>query len=165
MGMEGVAKTMVNGFTKDYFAEAAKATLKQDLGAGKKISYDAVVDAIEKMGLEDGEEAGLYLLIPVSMKADLRKDPDFKAIQLGKDSIVISGQIGWVCGVPVAVSKACPAKKAYIGFSDAITLFTKKDVYVEQDRDIETRTNTVVSGVVNVMALTDATKIVEIVEE
>lgn len=160
--VEGCSKVMVNDFISSFFTEAAKATLKTSIASGSTLTYDTVVDAVAKMDLELDDEQGLYLIIPTAMKADIRKDPDFKAVQLGKDSLVISGQIGWVNGIPVAVSKACPTKKAYVGFPEAITLFVKKDTYVEQDRDIETRTNTIVSGKVNVCALTDESKIVEI---
>lgn len=163
-GLEGASKVMANQFKKDYFTEAAKASLKLTLTAGKTISYEAVVDAIAKMNLEDGEETGLYLIINPAQKAEVRKDPDFKAVQLGTDSIVISGQIGWISGIPVAVSKACPAKKAYVGFPEAITLFTKKAAYSEGERVAKTRTNSVVNGMVNVMALTDDSKIVEITQ-
>lgn len=160
VGINGGTTLMVNDMNTKYFAELAKATLSQTYAKGSKISYDIVVDAIQKMNLED--ESGLFLVIGTDLKADIRKDVDFKAKELGK--IIADGAIGTISGVPVIVSKLVPAKSAYLATKDAVTCFTKKDATVEQDRNIETRTNTIVMGKVNIVALTDATKVVKISE-
>lgn len=160
MGMKGASTLMVNDMNTKYFAELAKATLSQTYAKNGKISYETVVDAIQKMNLEN--EAGLFLVIGTDLKADIRKDDDFKGAELGK--IIFDGQIGTISGVPVIVSKLVPAKKAYLATKEAVTLYTKKDSEVEQARDAETRTNTVVMRKVNLVALTDATKVVAIFE-
>jgi len=160
MGVKGASTTMVNDMNTKYFAELAKATLKQTYTKGGAISYETVVDAIQKMNLEN--ETGLFLVIGTDLKADIRKDADFKGAELGK--IIFDGQIGTISGVPVIVSKLVPAKKAYLATKEAVTLYTKKDSEVEQERDGETRTNTVIMRKVNLVALTDATKVVEISE-
>jgi hypothetical protein len=46
--------------------------------------------------------------------------------------------------------------------NEAVKLFMKKDVAVEQDRNIETRTNTVVLGTAYLVALENADKICKI---
>lgn len=160
MGMKGASTLMTNDMNVKYFAEVAKATLKQTYVKGGKISYDTVVDAIQKMNLED--ETGLFLVIGTGLKADLRHDADFKSAELGK--ILFDGQIGTISGVPVIVSKLVTAKKAYLATKEAVTLYTKKDSEVEQERDGEARKNTVIMRKVNLVALTDATKVVEISE-
>lgn len=160
MGMEGAATLMVNDLNEKFFAELAKATLNQTFTNGQNISYDVVVDAIEKMNIED--ESGLFLIIGNDQKAAIRKDEDFKACQLGE--IIHTGQIGDIAGVPVICSKLCPAKTGYLATKEAVTLFTKKDSEVEQERDGETRKNTVIMRKVNVVALTDSTKVVKITE-
>lgn len=159
MGFEGASTVMVNDMNTKFFAELAKATLEQ--GYETAISYDTVVDAISKMELED--ESGLFLVIGTDLKADIRKDEDFKAAQLGQ--ILFSGQIGTISGVPVVVSKLVPEGHAYLAHKDAVTLFTKKDSEVEQERDAEKRKNTVIMRKVNLVALTDATKVVAIMPE
>ena len=158
--MEGASQTMVNDMNDKFFAELAKATLVQEYANGSKISYDTVVDAIQKMNLED--ESGLFLIIGTDLKADIRKNADFKSKELGQ--IIADGAIGTISGVPVIVSKLVPAGDAYLSTKEAVTLFTKKESTIEQDRNIETRTNTVVMGKVNLVALTDATKVVKITE-
>ena len=49
--------------------------------------------------------------------------------------------------------------EAYIMTAEAVKLFIKKDVEVEQDRDADTRTNSTYLRTAYVVALTDATKI------
>ena len=156
MGMNGAATLMVNDMNEKYFAELKKATLNHKYT--DKFSYDAVVDAIQLMNLED--EAGLFLIIGNDLKAEVRKDPDFKAARQGE--ILFNGQIGNICGVPVLVSKLVPANTAYLATKEAVTLYTKKDSEVEQERDGEIRQNTVIMRKVNLVALTDATKVVKI---
>lgn len=157
-GLEGAAQVMVNDMTADFFTEIAKATLSQTYTSGQ-FSYDVVVDAISKMNIED--ESGLFLLVGNDLKAQIRKDADFKAKELGK--VIADGAIGTLCGVPVIHSKAVPADTAYLATREAVTLFTKKDNEVEQERDGEERKNTVIMRKVNLVALTDATKVVKIV--
>lgn len=156
-GLEGAAQVMVNDMTADFFTEIAKATLSQTYTSGQ-FSYDVVVDAISKMNIED--ESGLFLLVGNDLKAQIRKDADFKAKELGK--VIADGAIGTLCGVPVIHSKAVPADTAYLATREAVTLFTKKDNEVEQERDGEERKNTVIMRKVNLVALTDATKVVKI---
>ena len=157
MGMNGAATLMVNDMNEKYFAELAKATLTHQITGGA-FTYDAVVDAIQLMNLED--ESGLFLIIGNDLKAEVRKDADFKAARQGE--ILFNGQIGSICGVPVLVSKLVPEDTAYLATKEAVTLFTKKDSEVEQERDGEIRQNTVIMRKVNVVALTDATKVVKI---
>lgn len=149
MGIKGATQVMTNKMTADFYAEAAKATLEQ---AGA-ISYDTIVDAIAKLNLED--ESGLFVVITPEQKGILRKDDDFVAARMGE--VVYNGQIGTVAGIPVVVSKAAP--NAYVMSRDAIKLFMKKDVSSEQERDADTRTNSIYLRSAYIMALVDATKI------
>ena len=155
-GLKGAAIEMINDLNNDYFVEIAKtSTLHSYTGT---LKYDDVVDAIAKMNLED--ETGLFLLINPALKAEIRKDPDFKASRLGE--ILYSGQIGDICGIPVAVSKKVPANTAFLATKEAVTCFVKKGVEVEQDRIKNKRINSVIPRKVGLVALTDATKAVKI---
>lgn len=71
-----------------------------------------------------------------------------------------TNSLGSVAGVKIYVSKLVPAKKAYLATKEAVTIFTKKGFGVETDRDIEARCVTMVANTVNVVALTDAKKLV-----
>lgn len=155
-GAKGASIEMINDMNNDFFKViATTSTLHSYTGP---LSYDHVVDAIEKMNICE-DETGLFLLIGNDSKAEIRKDPDFKRAQLG--SILHTGQIGDVCGVPVIVSKKVPAKTQYLGTKEAVTLFTKKRSEVELDRDKKKRINYIIPRKVGVVALTDATKMVK----
>ena len=156
VGVKGSATEMVNDLNNDFFTEIAKtSTVHEVTGV---LSYDAIVDAIEKMNIED--ESGLFLIIGNDLKAQIRKDADFKASRLGE--MLYNGQIGDICGVPVAVSKKVPAKTAFLATKEAVKCFVKKAGEVEQERDGETRRNTVITRKVGLVALVDSTKAVKI---
>ena len=156
VGAKGMSTEMKNDMNNDYFVEIDKTTtLHEHTGS---FSYDVVVDAIEKMNLED--ETGLFLLIGNDSKAEIRKDDDFKASKMGE--ILYTGQIGDISGVPVIVSKKVPEGTKYLATKEAVTLFTKKDVETESDRDKEHRINTEIARRVCLVALTDSTKAVKI---
>lgn len=154
----GGSQLMVNDMNTKFFAELAKATLSQTYAKTGAISYDTIVDAIAKLNIED--ESGLFTVIGTDLKADIRKDADFKAARMGE--ILFNGQIGDISGIPIVVSKLVPATAAYLASTDAVTLFTKKDSEVEQERDGEARKNTIIMRKVNLVALTDSTKVVKI---
>ena len=131
------------------------------MAAGKHINYDIVVDAISAMNTEN--EANLFLLIPNSWKGYLRKDSDFKAVNSGE--IILNGHIGSCSGLPVIATKALDAKEeAFVLSREAVTLFLKKNVEVEQDRNKDTRQNSVYLREYFVAALTDASQAMRIVE-
>ena len=151
VGLDGIAKTMVNDFTAKAIAEYEKATLTL---AGDGWTFDTVVDAIAKMNLED--ETGLFLLISPADQANFRKalKDDLKYVE----GFVRTGYIGSVCGVPVIVSKAVAKGTGYLATKDAITLFIKKDTEIEQERDANHRENRVFVRKVALVALTDGIK-------
>lgn len=154
-GLDGIAKKMVNDFTSKAIAEYEKATLQAPAAAW---SFDAVVDAIAKMNLED--ESGLFLLISPADKAAFRKA--LKDDLSYSEAYVRTGYIGTVAGVPVIVSKAVAQGTGYLATKDAVTLFVKKGSEIEQERDANIRNNAVYARKVAVVALTDATKVVKI---
>jgi len=159
-GLAGASTVMVNDMNTKFFAELAKATLEQEYASGGAISYDTVVDGISLMELED--ESNLFIVIGTDLKADIRKDVDFKSSLLGE--MLYTGQIGTISGIPVVVSKLVPTGAAYIASKEAVTLFTKVDSEVEQERNADLRKNDVYMRKVNLVALTDATKVVKIIE-
>ncbi|MBR4419244.1 MAG: hypothetical protein IKT32_00020 [Clostridia bacterium] len=154
MGVKGATQVMTNKMTADFMGELGKATLSVAGG----LSYDTIVDAIAKLNLED--ESGLFILTNPEGKAALRKDPDYVAARMGE--VVYNGQVGTIAGIPVIVSKA--VTETTIAHKDAVKLFMKKDVEVEQKRDAETRTNTVILRAVYLVALEDATKVCKITD-
>ena len=154
-GLQHSADNMINKFTANTIAEFEKATMEVKPAAW---SFDAVVDAIAEMNLEN--EAGLFLLISPADKAAFRKA--LKDDLSYSEAYVRTGYIGNVAGVPVIVSKAVPAGKGYLATNEAVTLFIKKDTETEYERDADKRNNMYWVRKVAVVALTDATKVVKI---
>lgn len=153
LSLKGANEILTNEMTKDFYAECAKAS-KFIEGA---ISYNTIVDAIAEVGLEN--ETNLFIVIPNAAKADLRKDEDYKNARMGE--VIYSGQVGTIAGIPVIATNAI-VDDAYVMTNEAVKLFMKKDVEVEQDRDVETKTNTVVLSTYYICALADDTKICRI---
>ena len=152
--LKGANQVMVNKLNSDFYVEAKKATITSNYEG--ELSYDAIVDGIAKLNVED--ESKLVVLIPVSAKAELRKDPDYKAARMGE--VIYNGQVGTVAGLPVIASKL--VTESYVLSPEAIKLFIKKDIEVEQERDGEKRQNTVIERTYYVVALEDATKIAKL---
>lgn len=157
--VKGANQVMINKMTSDFLTECAKATLKQTFTKGSAIGYDTIVDAISKLNLED--ESEVFIVIPNAWKASLRKDTDYKSARMGE--VIYNGQVGTICGIPVIASKALTTK-AYVMTKEAVKLFMKKDVEVEQDRNKDKRINSVYLRTAYICALVDATKICEISE-
>ena len=157
-GLYGLATRMTNDLTNKIVAELDKATLTYDASA-TGLTFNAIVDAIAKFPHEDAED-GLFLLINRADLAGLRKNlkDELKYVE----AFARTGYIGSVCGVPVYVSDAVPAKKAFLATKEAVTIFTKKGSETEQERDANVRKNTVYARKVMLVALTDATRVVEI---
>lgn len=151
----GASELMANHIREQYFAELAKVSKAQTIDA---FNYDAVVDALASIGRE--VESDMFLVMGLDAKAAIRKDVDYKASKQGE--ILYTGQFGDICGVPCICSKLVPANTVYITAKDQIKHFVKKDGSVEQDRDIETKDNTVVYERHGLMALVDETKSIKL---
>lgn len=153
-GLKGATQVMTNKMTADFIAECGKATLAHTATA---FGYEAIVDGIAKLNIED--ESKLFVVIPTAWKAELRKDDDYKAARMGE--VVYNGQVGTVCGIPVIATNAL-TDAAYVMSAEAVKLFIKKDVEVEQDRDADKRLNSIYLRAAYLVALVDATKICKI---
>lgn len=155
--LKGATQVMANKMTADFLTEATKATKIVTFPHSGVISYDSIVDAISELNLED--ESKIFIIIPNTWKAALRKDDVYVAARQGE--VVYNGQVGTVAGIPVIASKALTTE-AYVMTAEAIKLFVKKDVEVEQDRNKDTRTNSVYVRNCYVAALVDNSKICKV---
>ena len=154
----GAATLMTNEIKTEYFAELAKIGNTFEYDA---FNYDAFVDALAQIGKE--VESDMFIVMGVDGRAAIRKDDDYKASRQGE--ILYTGQFGTISGLPCLFSKLVPAGTAYITAKDQVKFFVKKDGSVEQDRDIETKDNTVVYDRHGVMALVDETKSIKLTKK
>lgn len=152
--LKGASQVMVNKMTADFVAELAKANLTSTF---TNFGYEAIVDGISGLNIEN--ESEVFVIIPNEWKADIRKDEDYKSARMGE--VIYNGQVGTVAGIPVIATKAL-TDAAYVMTKEAVKLFMKKDVEVEQDRDADIRQNSVYLRTAYVCALVDGTKIVKL---
>ena len=154
----GASVVMANEIRDEYFAELAKISKTHEYTT---FNYDAVVDALAEIGKE--VETDMFIIMGTDLRAAIRKDADYKASRQGE--ILYSGQFGTISGVPCLFSKLCGEGEAFITAKDQVKFFVKKDGSVEQDRDIETKDNTVVYERHGVMALVDETKSIKLAKK
>lgn len=145
--VQALSESMVNDWTAKAVAEMDKSLNLCPITAW---GFDGFVDAIAKFPEDEGE---LFCLVNPAQQAALRKNlkDDLKYVE----AYVRQGYIGSVCSVPIYVSKAVPAGRAFIGKKDAVTAFIKKGVNVEQDRNIDSKLNNIVAARYTVIALTN----------
>ena len=153
---KGAAEVMANHVRAKYFGELAKISKVHNASA---FTYDEFVDALAAIGRE--VETDTFIVMGLDGRAAIRKDADYKASRQGE--ILYTGQFGTIAGVPCLFSKLVPEKTAYITAKDQVKNFIKKSGTVEQDRDIETKDNTVVYDRHGIMALVDETKSIKFV--
>ena len=151
----GAAEVMANDIKSQYFAELAKISNTKEYTA---LTYDAIVDALLSIGRE--VENDQFIVMGLDGKAAIRHDNDYKTSRQGE--ILYTGQFGTIAGIPCLFSKLITNGDVYVTTKDAVKFFVKKDGSVEQDRDIETKENTVVYERHGVMALVDDTKSVKL---
>lgn len=153
--IQHLAEQLTNDLTTKVVAELGKASNVQ---TGVTFTFGDIVDAIASMPGENND--GLFMLINKADAATLRKNlkDDLKYVE----AFVRTGYIGSVCGVPVITTNAVTAGTAYIASKEAVTIFTKKGVEIEQERDANTRKNTIFGRAVRVIALTNDDKVVKL---
>ncbi len=155
IALSGIADVMANQVRGEYFGELKK-TSNRHAYSGNALSYGDVVDALASLGRE--VEDGLFIIMSAACRAAIRRDSDFIAAHSGE--IVYTGQFGTLCGVPVLFSALVPDGMAIITDRIAVKFFVKREASLEQDRDIETKINTVVYERCGLIALVDDTSTV-----
>lgn len=162
VGMQRMGSGMFNFINADFISELNRATLQVEAEA---LNFDAFVDALAKLNVEttdnDPQDITAFAFINPSDMADVRKNlkDDLKYVE----AFSRQGYVGTVAGVSLFVNKGISAGDVVVATKEAVTLFYKKGVEVEQSRVINTRQNEVVSREYYIVALTDATKAVKIV--
>ena len=155
-GLAKLSADMVNNVNGKFIAELGKATLTATYPSAG-IDFNSIVDALALVGEDD---TNYNLLINPAQRASLRKNLK-DTLQYVEDFARV-GYIGSVSGVNVYTSDSVPADTAFLFNVEAVTVFTKKDIEVEIERDANTRKNTFYSRLVNLVALTDSGKVVKL---
>lgn len=162
VGVRHMSTDMFNSSQKLMMREFSKATLAV---ATATFNFDAFVDAVALLDLPEDEAARnaieVFGFVNPKQTAGLRKvlKDDLKYVE----SFVRTGYIGTVAGVNLYTKKDAPANYIVIGTRKAVTYYVKTGTEVEQDRESNTRLNTIYSRKYFLPALTDETQVVRIV--
>ena len=156
VGTRHMGTDMYNHVNAKIFAEFQKATLSVSATAP---NFDAFVDAMAKLNVENEPDTFAFVC-PADM-AKIRKalKDDLKYVsEFSKNGYV--GTVG--CGTNLYLKKDANPGEIIVATKDAVTLFNKKGVEIEQERDANVRKNSIWSRKYYLAALTDATKVVKI---
>ena len=164
VGMKHAGTDMFNTVNDDIYEEFNKTGL---VVPATSFNFDAFVDAASALNLEDLESTTVFAFVCPKDKGKVRKalKDDLKYVE----AFAKNGYIGTVAGINLYTKKDATEGTIIVATKDAVTIFNKKGVEVEQSTggnrsadDANTRKNTVFSRKYYVVALTDESKAVKI---
>jgi hypothetical protein len=160
VGMKHAGTDLFNTANADIYAEYAKATLETNPTA---FDFAAFVDASAKLGLENIEDVSLFGFVNPADMAAIRKalKDDLKYVE----AFAKNGYVGTVAGINLYGKADATEGTIVVATKDAVTLFVKTGVETEQERDGNTRQNSIFNRKYYLAALTDATKAVKMVKK
>ena len=180
LGMSIAAKV-----DNDCYDALVKASLKYD-GTAAVISYNGVVNALDKYEDENDEPVDKIIFVHPKQVTQLRKDPLFLDINKYPitNGVIMSGMIGSIAGCKVVKSKKIklntagtgyenpivvvdlkdpnedPAADKYGASAPALTIYLKRDVMLETDRDILKKTTVASADEHYTVVLSNESKVV-----
>ena len=157
VGMKHAGTDMYNTVQGDIYGEFAKTGIEVPATAP---NFDAFVDASAALNLENVEDVEIFAFVAPADKAKVRKalKEDLSYVE----AYARQGYIGSVAGINLYDKADATAGEIIVGVRGAVTIFNKKGVETEQDRDPNTRVNNAYSRKYYVVALTDESKAVKI---
>ena len=164
VGVRHMGTDLFNYVNKSIYTEFKKANMAV---AAEKLNFAAFADALASLNIEytDNEAEKVaslaFAFVSPADVAELRKNlaEDLKYVE----AFVRTGYVGTVAGVNIFTKKDADKGTVIVATGTAVTLFNKKGVEVEQDRDRDRRENTIWSRKYYLAALTDATKAVKVI--
>ena len=157
VGMKHAGTDLYNTMNDDIFAEFDKTGVEVQASA---LDFGAFVDAAAALNIENLEGVSIFAFVCPKDVAKLRKalKDDLKYVE----AFARTGYIGTVAGVNVYTKKDATEGEVIVATKDAVTIFNKKGVEIEQERDGNIRENTIYSRKYYIVALTDESKAVKI---
>lgn len=155
-------------------------------GSAAMIGYTGIVNAVDVLGDENDTPVSKYIFVHPKQLTQIRKDDNFLDINkypIAK-GVIMSGVIGSICGCQVVVSKrvklntagtsylcpivvtdtrdpnTTPTADATAPEDSALSIFMKRAVQVETDRDIINKLTVATADEHYAAAITNETKIV-----
>ena len=157
VGMKHAGTDMFNTVNADIFAEFNKTGLVVPVSA---FDFGAFVDGAAALNVENLEGISIFGFVCPKDMAKIRKalKDDLKYVE----AFAKTGYVGTVAGVSLYTKKDATEGEIIIGTKEAVTIFNKKGTEIEQERDANTRQNSIYSRKYYLAALTDETKAVKI---
>ena len=166
-----LAKAIAAKIDADAMAALQTAQLKFD-GSANKIGYAGIVDAIDIF--EEELNTAKVIFVHPKQVAALRKDADFLAADKIAERVIMTGAIGKIANCEVVPSKKVPlGEGGYIcpivklnqnneteDEVPALTVYTKRNVNLETERDTLSRTTIISVDEIYTVALSDTSKVV-----
>jgi len=126
------------------------------------LSYDSVVEAVDLLR-EEEQGAAKYLLINHTTAKNIRLDPQFyDRSALNVPDILGTGIIGAISGCWAVISNKLTDTRSYILTPECLTVFMKRDINIERERQMLFKRTIIGSDCHFVVAIEDYTKIVAI---
>jgi hypothetical protein len=163
VGVRHMGTDLFNTVNGDIYGELNKTTVAVN---ATKFDFAAFADAVALLNIEGTDNAPdqvaplCFAFVCPGDVAQIRKNlgEDLKYVE----AFARTGYVGTVAGVNVYTKKDAIAGTVIVATKQAVTVFNKKGVEVEQERDGDIRQNTILSRKYYLAALTDETKAVKI---
>jgi len=166
-----LALALASKVDQDVMDALQTAKLTYDASASA-ISYNGIVDAIDKFVEEDNVEKVMF--IHPYQVSELRKDSNFISKDKYGNQVMVDGEIGMVANARIVASKRVPYKNgAFVcpivelrpeeqtgDDTAAVTIYLKRNVNVETERKLGNYTTLIAADEHYVAALTDESKVV-----
>lgn len=157
---------------QDVMNELLGARVVSDEHANEAISYDGVVDAIDYFNEEENVEKVMF--ISPRQVSELRKDENFISNDKYNNNVIMRGEIGMIANARIVPSRKIVAKNGVYNCpivqlraesqtgdeTTAVTIFLKRNVNIETQRDLTNYTTLIGADEHYVAALTDESKVV-----
>lgn len=163
-----LAKSIADKVDNDILAALSGATLTAT--SANKISYEGIMDAIDKLAEEDAQEKVIF--IAPSQLTVLRKEDKFYDKSKYGNDVIMTGEVGMVGGCRVVVSKKISDDGATIDNYivcvnadeeelPAVSLFMKRDIQAGVQPDLLSGKEVMVANKHYAVALTNESKVVK----
>ena len=157
VGMKHAGTDMYNTVNADIYTEFARTGIEVSASAP---NFDAFVDAGAALNLENLEGVYKFAFVCPKDVAKVRKalKDDLKYVE----AFAKNGYIGSVGDIHLHTKADATEGTIIVATKDAVTIFNKKGVEMETERDANIRQNSAYSRKYYVVALTDESKAVKI---
>lgn len=157
VGVRHMGTDMFNTVNGDIYGEFGKAT---QVVVTSAFNFDCFADAQSVLNIENVEGVSLFAFVCAADMADIRKN--LKDTLQYVEKFAVSGYVGTVAGVNLYTKKDATPGSIIMATREAVTIFNKKGTEVEQERNSNTRENSIYSRKYYLAAMTDETKAVKI---